>query len=352
MARVTLKTIAAETGLSKFAVSRALSGKSGVSEATRAMVVEVAARLGYRRPAAIESKPLGVVFNDTDVINSELHMQIQGGVQREAHRLGFSVRVHWTHSGDDLEAMARSCSGLMLCGPHDRAAVARACAVGVPIVRQGWLDPLEPADQIGGTDHEAGTAVANYLLGFGHREIAYVHGDPRYRGRMERLYGLREALERVEGTVMHDMVWEDEGGLWGAAGSSRGGFAAAFDRLRAAGGRPTAYFCAHDGLAVTVISELLARGIRIPEDASVVGFGDFSAASQILPRLTTVKVFGADIGAMAVRLLDARINTPDYPTFPVRVLIPARIIERQSVGPAKPVRAAPRAAAGGRRPPS
>ena len=58
---------------------------------------EVAARLGYRRPAPAEPKPLGVVFNDTDVINSELHMQIQGGVQREAQRLGFPVRVHWTH---------------------------------------------------------------------------------------------------------------------------------------------------------------------------------------------------------------------------------------------------------------
>ena len=98
MGRVTLKTIAAETGLSKFAVSRALAGKSGVSEETRDRVTEVAARLGYRKPAPAESKPLGVVFNDTDIINSELHMQIQGGVQREAQQLGFSVRVHSTHS--------------------------------------------------------------------------------------------------------------------------------------------------------------------------------------------------------------------------------------------------------------
>jgi LacI family transcriptional regulator len=335
-----LGTIAAETGLSKFAVSRALAGKSGVSEATRERVAAAAARLGSRKPAPTVSKPLGVVFNDTDIINSELHMQVQGGVQREAQRLGFSVRVHWTHSGEDLEAMARTCAGLMLCGPHDRAATARAYAVGVPIVRQGWLEPLEPVDQIGGTDHEAGSAVANYLLAFGHREIAYVHGDPSYRGRMERLYGLREVLERVEGTVIHDLVWEDEAAVWAVSGSSRGGFAAAFDRLTAGGARPTAFFCAHDGLAVTVISELLARGLRIPEDASVVGFGDFSAALQILPRLTTAKVHGAEIGAMAVRLLDARINTPDFPAFPVRILVPARIIERQSVGP---VRAAARA---------
>jgi LacI family transcriptional regulator len=329
MRRVTLGTIASETGLSKFAVSRALAGKSGVSEETRARVADAAMRLGYRKPASVESKPIGVVFNDTDVINSELHMQIQAGVQREAQRLGFSVRVHWSHAGEDLEAMARACVGLMICGPHERAAMERAYATGIPIVRQGWLEPLEQVDQIGGTDHEAGSAVARYLLDLGHREIVYVHGDPRYRGRMERLYGLREVLERVEGAVMHDLVWED--------GST---FAGVLDTLEAAGAQPTAYFCAHDGLAVTVISELLARGLRIPEDASVVGFGDYSAALQILPRLTTVKMHGPEIGALCVRLLDARINTPGFPAVPVRMLIPSRIVERQSAGPAPAVRQA------------
>jgi LacI family transcriptional regulator len=322
MARVTLKTVADATGLSKFAVSRALAGKSGVSEATRARVAEAAGRLGYRRPAPTERKPLGVVFNDIDVINSELHMQLQGGVQREAARLGFTVRVHWTHEADDLGAMARLCAGLMICGPHDPAGLAQARAAGVPIVRQGWIAPLEPVDQIGGTDHEAGAAVAQYLIGLGHRDIAYVHGAPRYRGRLERLYGLREVLEVSEGTVLHDLVWEEDAS-----------FAQVYDALCARGRPPTAYFCAHDGLAVTVISELLSRGVRIPEDASVIGFGDYSAAQQILPRLTTVRLHGAEIGAMGARLLDWRINAPDFPASPVRLLVPFTIVERQSSGP-------------------
>jgi LacI family transcriptional regulator len=327
MSRVTLQMIAEETGLSKFAVSRALAGKSGVSEETRSRVAAAADRLGYRRAPTAEPLRIGLIFSDTDIINSELHMQIQSGVQREAARLGLAVRIHWTHDPADLEPIARACDGLMICGPHDRAALKRAYATGTPIVRQGWLDPLEPVDQIGGTDHEAGSAVAAYLLGLGHREIAYVHGDPSYRGRMERLYGLREVLERTEGAVLHDLVWEDDAG-----------FAQVFEQLRAGGGAPTAYFCAHDGIAVTVISELLARGIRIPEDASVVGFGDYSAALQVLPRLTTVKVQGSIIGAVAVRLLDARINSSNYPALPLRVLVLDQIVERQSAGPVNSVR--------------
>ena len=323
MSRITLQMIALETGLSKFAVSRALAGKSGVSEETRSRVAATAERLGYRKAPPTEPRRIGVVFNDTDIINSELQMQIQSGVQREAARLGLAVRIHGTHDPADLEPIARACDGLMICGPHDRAGLMRAYATGTPIVRQGWVDPLEPVDHVSGTDHEAGSAVATYLLGLGHREIAYVHGDPGYRGRRERLYGLREVLEQAEGVTLHDLTWEDDAG-----------FAAVFDRLRASGARPTAYFCAHDELAVTVISELLARGTRIPEDASVVGFGDFSAALQILPRLTTVKVLGVEIGAMAVQLLHSRIAVPGFPSTPLRVLIPARIVERQSVGPA------------------
>ncbi|MEF2072728.1 LacI family DNA-binding transcriptional regulator [Consotaella aegiceratis] len=323
MSRVTLKSIAAETGLSKFAVSRALAGKSGVSEETRVRVSEAAARLGYKKPAPAGRTTFGIVFDDTEAINSELYMQIQSGAQREAQRLGLSVRIHWTHDPDELDAFIHDSAGLLMVGPHDPRAVARARASGKPLVRNGWLEPLEPVDQIGGTDCEAGSAVAKYLLRLGHRDIAYVHGDTRYRGRMERLYGLREVMEMLDDVRLRDMTWPDDQS-----------FAQALDRLGTADAFPTAFFCAHDGIAVTVISELRARGYRIPEDASVVGFGDFSAAQQILPQLTTVKMPGFDIGAMSVHLLRDRVESSGRPSTPMRLHLTSHIVERQSAGPA------------------
>ncbi|MBB4122464.1 substrate-binding domain-containing protein [Martelella radicis] len=322
MARVTIQTIAEETGLSKFAVSRALSGKSGVSEATRLKVAETADRLGYRKAAA-SSKLLGVVFDDNDVANTELHMQIQNGVQREAQILGYALRIRSTRNGVELEALAEECSGILIVGLHSQENLKRLHHADIPIVRNSWLEPLEPVDQVGATDHEAGSAVGRFLLKLGHRRIVYVHGDPRYRGRMERLYGLREVCEREPGVVLHDLIPE-EGRDFGEA----------FDRLAATVEKPSAFFCAHDGLALTVISELLARGYRIPRDASVVGFGDYSAAQQILPQLTTVKVPGVDIGRMATRVLHQRITNQDFPDCPLRLHVPCRIIERQSTGPA------------------
>jgi LacI family transcriptional regulator len=323
--KATLATIAARLGLSKFAVSRALSGKSGVSEQTRARVRAAADEMGYVRSAPRVALPtIGLVFNDTDLINSELQLMVHGGVQAEAQRRGYQVRARWIHDADEIEETMRASDGGILVGPHDKEVHRRIYALGIPIVRtSGFPDPLEPADIVTGLDHEAGAAVGDYLLGLGHKEIAYVHGAPRYRGRIERLYGLREVIEKHADARFYDMRFEPELS-----------FTERLHALRGQGGRPTAFFCAHDGLAVTVVSELLRLGHHIPEDLTVVGFGDFSSATQISPKLTTVSLPGHQMGAACVRLLDDRVHGRVPKDVPLRVTVAGRIIERASSGPA------------------
>lgn len=324
MSRVTLDTIARKMGLSKFAVSRALSGKDGVSAETRRRVEAVAAQMGYARPAISSRVPsIALVFNDTDYINSELQLMVQAGVHAEAKRLGYQVVARWTHDGDEIEATIRASRAGILVGPHVRDIVQRIYAIGIPIVRtSGFPDPLEPIDIVTGPDHEAGAAVAKLLVELGHREIAYVHGAPRYRGRIERLYGFREVLEGYPGANLHDMRFEPEFT-----------FTQAFDLLRAKGINATAFFCAHDGLAVTVVSELLRLGFRIPEDVTVVGFGDFSSATQISPQLTTITLPGQEMGASCVRLLDDKLNGRIPNDLRLRITVAGRLVVRASSGP-------------------
>jgi LacI family transcriptional regulator len=323
MARVTLSTIAEMTGLSKFAVSRSLSGKDGVSEETRRRVQQVAAELGYERTASEPQTPvLGVVFHDTDLVNSELHLLIQHGLQAESQRRGYQLRMCWTHQIEEIEAFAKGCSGVAMVGPHPKSTLQAVRDLGVPVARNGWMDPLDPFDIVSGTDHEAGSAVANYLLDLGHRTIAYVHGTPGYRGRVERYYGVREVLEKFDDVSFREMKFHAE---------IR--FSEHLQAAHASGFFPTAFFCAHDGMALTVVSELLRLGYRIPEDVSVVGFGDYSAATQISPHLTTVKVHGRHIGAGMVRMLDDRINARVPEEIAQRLLIASTLIERASAGP-------------------
>lgn len=328
MARVTLATIAKQTGFSKFAVSRALSGKSGVSEETRVIVQQAAADLGYLRPVSAETPNLlGIVFHDADLVNSELHLLIQTGFQAEAQRRGYQARMIWTHLVDEIEAFALNCAGVAMVGPHMRESMYKVKGLGIPLVRNGWIEPLETFDMVHGTDHEAGAAVAKYLLELGHRRIAYVHGAPHYRGRRERFYGLREVLEMHPDVQLRQMTFDAEYQF--------------LDRLREIqeeGFEPTAYFCAHDGLALTAMSQLMHLGYRIPQDVTVIGFGDFSAATQITPNLTTVKTLGQEIGAGLARLLDDRVHDRSNPAVPLRIMVTGHLVERHSSGPA-PIRA-------------
>lgn len=325
MARITLSTIAAKTGLSKFAVSRSLSGKDGVSDETRRRVQQIAEELGYARAEAeIEAPVLGIVFHDTDLVNSELHLLIQSGFQTEAQRSGYQVRMCWTHLTEEVAAFARGCRAVAMVGPHPKASMQAVRDLGKPVARNGWVDPLDPFDIVSGTDHEAGSAVANYLLGLGHRSIAYVHGTPGYRGRIERFYGVREVLETHPEVSFREMKFQTE---------MR--FPQHLQEVQADGFAPTAFFCAHDGMALTVVSELLRLGYRIPDDVSVVGFGDYSAATQISPQLTTVKVQGFQMGAGMVRLLDDRLKDRIPRDVPVRMGFVSHLVIRESAGEAK-----------------
>lgn len=322
MARVTLASIAEELGLSKFAVSRALAGKGGVSSSTRELVAEAAVRLGYvKAPRALAEVQL--IFHDHDPVNSELAMQIQSGVQSEASALGVSLRMGWTHDPDQVGALSRDKSGVILFGSHSLEAIEAVRVTGRPLVRIGWLRPLEQIDQVMGADHEAGAAVGDFLHALGHREIVYVHGTPGFRGRMERLFGLRETAEIEHGMVVHELRFE---------GHST--FSESYGRLRKRAPNVTAFFCAHDGLALTVVSELLHLGYKVPEDVTVIGFGDFTAAQQITPTLTTVRLPGRDMGIAALRLLMERIRLGARNLASAqRIYLVPQIIERNSSGP-------------------
>jgi LacI family transcriptional regulator len=330
MGRVTVQYIADQLGISKFAVSRALTGSSGVSEETRAAVVAEAARLGYvprvRRRSSVR---IEIIYHDPDVAHRELWVEVQAGAQMEGARLGIETVVHWTHDAAALSQLAGQANGFILMGPHDNSMLEAVRGFGVPCVRVGGsLPPLEPVDHVGGTDEEGAVAVATHLLGLGHRKFVYVHGQLGYPGRVNRLEHFREAVLAEEGTELCEISFP--------ADNAPGDFRAALGRMEAAGFHPTAYFCGNDWVAVTVLTELMRLGVRVPEDASVVGFADYAIAAQTSPALTTVRVPFRRFGIAAIRLLLSRLGyfgeINDLP--PQRINLVGDLMIRQSSGPA------------------
>lgn len=331
--RVTIQDLADQLGLSKFSVSRALSGKPGVGEATRSRVLRAAHAMGYRLNPEL-SHPAGQILfvrQEIDLVSSEMWLNVQHGAESEAERLGYRVVPRQARYLKDAE-LEPAVVGLILALPRSNEVVELAARVGLPTVLATYADPMSRFDHVVCADWEAGIAVGRMLAGLGHRQVAFVHGSALPSGRTERLRGFRDGLLETPGTRVDDIVFDETLG-----------FGHAFRQHLRQGAAPTALFCAHDGIAVNAVSELMRLGLSVPDDISVVGFSDFAAASQISPRLTTVRVPHIEIGASMVRLIADRLASPEGSARPpVRVGILAEIVRRESTGPARPPRWAQR----------
>jgi LacI family transcriptional regulator len=328
-ARVTIQDVADKLGLSKFSVSRALSGKPGVGEATRSRVLRAAHAMGYRVNAELAHSIGQILFvrQEIDMVSSEMWLNVLHGAEAEAERRGYSILPRQARfiAADRLDPAV---VGLILAVPRPSEITELAARTGLPVASATYVEPMSRFDHVVCADWEAGMAVAQLMTGLGHREVAFVHGSTLPTGRSERLRGFRDGMLQTPGTQVDDIVFDEAQG-----------FRRAFLKHAAEGGAPTALFCAHDGIAVSAVSELLQLGLRIPDDISVVGYSDFAAATQISPKLTTVRVPHVEIGATLVRSIAERLSNPEGAARPpMRLSLLPDVVRRESTGRASPVR--------------
>ncbi|WP_319518607.1 LacI family DNA-binding transcriptional regulator [uncultured Martelella sp.] len=327
MARPTVQSIANELGLSKFAVSRALSGKSGVSEGTRKLVEDTAKRQGYQ-PRVLRqasTNELAVIVRDAPTANRELWIDVRNGVEMQAMREGFSIRMAESEDAEEVAEMAENSLGVILLGPNRRSVMEAACASGRPVVACCHsIPPLLEIDQVTGSDEESGAVVGEFLLSLEHRDIVYVHGQTGFPGREARLRGLLSAVEgsaRVSELALSKDYASSE-------------FVPAMRRILDEGASPTAFFCGSDGVAITCQSEILRLGLSVPGDVTVVGHADYPLATQVSPMLTTIHMPHREIGLQAVHMIRNRISQSVGPVqhLSMRVQLVAELIERESSG--------------------
>jgi LacI family transcriptional regulator len=323
--RVTIQDVADRLGLSKFSVSRALSGKPGVAETTRSRVLQAARAMGYQGHAETTHVAGQILFvrSEIDPVSSELWLNIMHGAETEAERLGYSVVPRQARYLATTSNLDPSIVGLILAVPRPADIAEIAARTGVPVVCASYVEPLVRFDHVVGADWESGVAVARMLTGLGHRHAVYVHGSSLPLGRHERFRGFRDGMLETPGAVVEDLIYDEATG-----------FRRPFLAYLRQGGTPTALFCGHDGIAVSAVSELLQMGLRIPDDVSIVGYSDFACATQISPHLTTVRTPQVEMGAAMVRCIADRLAMPENRSkAPVRIALAAEIVRRASAGP-------------------
>ncbi len=311
-AKANLEDIAKAASVSKMTVSRVLRGASGFSDDTRDRVLKVAERLGYvpnKLAAAFGSTQSGTLVGMcVPRLTSGLFAHVLDGVDRALSRLGYQLMIGANnHSTVEEEAWVRQIvswrpAGLILSGRnHTPATVDLLRQTAVPVV-EIWDLTTAPIDMsVGFSHHDCGAEMGQFLLRRGRRRAGYVgalaRADVMGQARLE---GFQKVLSLaghplVDREVLHDMP----------------GFYAGYYGLETLLSRTrnldVVYFH-NDDMAVGGLAYAQARGIRVPEDLGIAGWGGMEAASILPKRLTTTVVPTTAIGKAAAEALVARLK--------------------------------------------
>jgi LacI family gluconate utilization system Gnt-I transcriptional repressor len=298
----TLADVARVAGVSTITASRALANPRLVSPQTIARVQAAVAQTGYipnlLAGGLKSTRSMTVACLVPSIATAQFLLTVQALTQTLA-AAGYQLvlgQTGYDHANEQalIDAMlARRPDGLVVAGlVHSPAAREKLQRLGLPVV-ETWDLTDRPIDQVVGFSHRAvGEAVAAYFQRKKWRRIGLATGDD-LRAALRR-QGFEAALGRTVPVAL------------GPAPSNLALGRRALATLLAQDPKLRAVFCSSDQLAQGVVTEALARGLRVPQDLAVCGFGDADFAAHMLPSLTSVQVDGAAIGRRAAELIIAR----------------------------------------------
>jgi len=336
--RSTIKDVAQACGVSLMTVSHVINEKPGkASTETRNRVLKVMRELDYQ-PSAIargltrrKMDTLGVVFythGTTPLVTAAYFGDILGGILQTAMQAGQSTtlftEINFTDARNNLNTYCDGrCDGLIFVGPPDSDDLAEALRrKHTPFVFLGDQPASSDISWVDVDNVDSAVRSVELLISHGHQCIAFLGGDVRITSSRQREQGYRQALSSAGLEPEESLILN---GLF----SSESGCRRTCRLMQDFEEPPTALFCASDEIAAGAMSALSDIGLRVPEDISIIGFDDSSAAAALRPALTTIRQPFQELAGRAVELLLAQIQGSETPEK--RILLPASLIVRDTV---------------------
>lgn len=322
---VRMADVARAAGLSPMTVSRAFRADAAVGEATRARILRIAEEMGYVMDATasgLRSQRTGFVAVTVPSINNANFADTVNALSQELSLAGLQVLL-----GYDLydaieeerlieQLLRRRPEAVVVTGgthtPRSRRLLEGA---GVPVV-ETWDLPAEPVRHVVGFSNAACMeAMVDHLVARGARAIAFMGGDisDDTRG-ADRRRGFRAAMRRhgLDPALLLPT---------GAPPASMATGAAAMGAALDAGLRPDAVIGVSDLAAFGALTELQRRGLRVPDDIMVAGFGAYEIAAVSVPTITTIDPHPAEIGRRTGELVAQLLADPAADAGPIRIEI-------------------------------
>lgn len=328
----TIKDVAKAADVSVATVSRVLHNLAGYSEKTKQKVMQAVEELGYQ-PNAIarglinkRTQTIGVLFPN---VSSSFSSDILHGIEEVAHEKGFSVIV--CNTAEDgkrtlkyLQVLReKQVDGIVFTSEvlkdeyYQAIKEMRVPVVLVNTMSQKYMIPYVKVD-----DRQAAYQATDYLIQKGHRKIAMIGGTPRDQiAGIPRMDGYRQALndngiEYVESRVAYGNFSLESG-------------REAMEKLLVEAPPFTALFAASDEMAIGAMGIAMEKGLKIPDDISIIGYDDLSLASMVFPPLTTIHQPLTTMGRLASEKLISLIEEDSDKVS--SSIVSHHLVERQTV---------------------
>jgi len=331
--RLTIRQIADLAGVSIATVSRVLNGRGDVSDETRELVSRVIRENGYtanRSARGLSAGRTGLVGILVPLVYPAYFSAIVAGAAQALSERDLQIVLSPTGAEHDrevsvLDRLHALTDGALIILPEESSEeLERLLDGGYRFV---VLDPLMPLNEripAVSAAHTSGADQAiRHLIELGHRRIAHITGPLGWVATEDRRRGYRAAL--ASAGILPDPALEIQ-----AEPEIRPGREATL-RLLELPERPTAVFAFNDNIAIGAIQAARARGLRVPEDISIVGFDDVEHATIVTPMLTTVRQPLAEMGRTAVSLLNRLLERQHFETLHIELA--TRLVVRESTAP-------------------
>lgn len=326
--RVTIIDIAEKANVSPSTVSRVLRNSAGVAQQKRNAVMQAVAELDYRPNifaqslASGQSMTIGVLTQNfgSPFYDGILQGILQGMEETDYWPIFADGRWQPTVERQALELMLdRRVDGIILVGGQMAEPLLQEIAAELPLIVVARELKTMPHHCLFVDNFQAAYDITRYLLSMGHRDIAHITATVEYRASVNDIFrryeGYRQALLDVG--LEPDPRLLVEGNLQQQSG------VLAVEMLMSRGRPFSAIFATNDQMSFGARLALYRRGIRVPEDVSLVGFDDESSAAYMVPPLTTARQPGMEMGQAAAQAVLEMIQgkSPQLSVFKAELVV-------------------------------
>lgn len=327
MKAVTMKDISTAMGVSVVTVSKALAGKSGVSEEMREKIIMKARELGYLHVNQSNDNymqgNIGILVADRFFTDNSFYSNMYREIVLECSTFNISCLMEIVTSQQEEELtlpnflISNKGDGVIFMGEISSDYVKAVAKTGIPYILLDFYDDSGNEDSIVSDSLLGSFRLTSYLIECGHQEIGFVGSLLATSSILDRYLGYCKAMIKHQIEPRREWLVSDR--------DSKGHFIP----IKLPESMPHAFVCNCDEIAYMLVETLKQEGYQIPEDVSVVGFDDFRFATICNPPLTTFKVDIESMGKAAVAKLLNKINKNQYTKG--RTIVCGELIIRSSV---------------------